>query len=357
MDADRVAAPSERRRWWSAQAPAATTPISTGRAYLEVIAVFVAFFGSGIAAAGLSLDSRLPTNSGSWAVYGPAAIDALAQAGVAAALVILLCRNRGISTRAFGLVVPRHDTGRWAAGRTLRTATWAVLAFIVGSLVTSALATGTYNSPSDLNAAFMAYSSTAALNAGVVEEMVVLGFVLVTLQQARRPMWEILLVALVLRGSYHIYYGPGVVGIFIWASVFIWLYLRTRSLVPIIAVHFLWDFTVFMTLRWTWVGGLAVLVVACAAIASPITWLVERSDRSTPGMAGVNGFGPWSGPGAWSGPGLRSGPGPSSGYGPWSGPGAWSGHGAPVGFWAPDPSDRSRWRWWDGSRWTDATSG
>jgi membrane protease YdiL (CAAX protease family) len=317
-----------------------------------VLAVFVAFFGSGIAAAGLSLDSRLPANSGSWAVFGPAAIDAVAQAGVAAALVILLCRNRGISTRALGLVVHRQASGQWAVGRMLRTATWAVLAFIVGSLVTSALATGSYNSPSDINAAFLAYSSTAALNAGIVEEMVVLGFVLVTLQQARRPMWEILLVALVLRGSYHIYYGPGVVGIFIWASVFIWLYLRTRSLVPIITVHFLWDLTVFMTLRWTWVGGLAVLVVACLAIASPITWLVERSARQLTSVPAWNGYGPWSPPGSWSGPHARN----DAGARGLMYPADRTTAGLPQPHWAPDPTGQSAWRWWDGTRWTEATS-
>jgi membrane protease YdiL (CAAX protease family) len=336
---DRAAGRRLGRHWWSPRPAPDSAPISAGRAYLEVVLVFAAFFGSGIIAAGLSLADHLPPNSGSWSTFAPAAFDEIGQAGIAATLVVLLSRNRGISRRGLGLDLPRKPDGTRAAGQTVRVAAWALVAFIAGSVITSALATGDYNAPTNLNAAFLFYSSTASLNAGVVEEMVVLGFVVVTLQQARRPLWELVLVGLVLRSSYHIYYGPGVIGILVWGSAFIWLFLRTRSLLPIIVVHFCWDLTVFLGSRWSWITLVALLVGLGLVVAAPITWLVERANRHTTPAPWV----PYPPPGAVPGP-----------VGPGGVP-PWAAYPAPPG-WRPDPWDQGRWRWWDGSRWTDSTA-
>jgi membrane protease YdiL (CAAX protease family) len=319
-----------RKRWWSPQPPPNTTPISARRAYVEVLAVFAAFFGAGIVAAGFSLSSDLPSPTGGWGLFLPNAVDELAQAGVAAALVLLLLSRRGISPRAFGLVLPQRADGKWAAGQTLRIATWALVAFFVGSIVTSALATGKYNASPHLNAAYLVYTSTAALNAGVIEEMVVLGFVLVTLQQARRPLWEVVAVGLVLRATYHIYYGPGVLGILVWASIFIWLYLRTRSLLPIMATHFMWDLVAFFGQRWTWIVYVAFLCGLVMTVAAPITWLVERANRTQAA--------PWT-------RGVPLSSGPTAGDPATVPPG-----------WHPDPWGQLTWRWWDGTRWTDTTA-
>ena len=63
-----------------------------------------------------------------------------------------------------------------------------------------------------------------------------LEFVVSALRQAGRPLAEIVIVAVALRMSYHDYYGPGVIGIAVWAAVFVWLYLRTGSVIPLIIV-------------------------------------------------------------------------------------------------------------------------
>jgi membrane protease YdiL (CAAX protease family) len=321
------AANAAGKHWWSPLPPPETAPISARRAYLEVLLVFVAFFGAGILAAGFSLGGALPTTNGGWGLFVPNAFDQLAQAGLALTVVALLLRNRGVSRQAFGLDVPRRENGSWAVGQSLRVATWAVTALIAGSLVTSALATGGYNLPAHLKAPFLAYAAASSLNAGVVEEVVVLGFVVTTIRQARRPLAEVVLMALVLRASYHIYYGVGVLGILIWGSVFIWLYLRTRSLLPIIAVHVGWDATVFMGQRWPVAIMFGLLIVLAMWIASPITWLVERWNRRLAASAE---------------PVVATAP-------------AWPGYYAPPG-WRPDPWGQYRWRWWDGVRWTDATA-
>lgn len=316
-----------RKRWWSAKPPPDTSPIRTRRAYLEVLLVFAAFFGPGILSAGFSLGDALPTENGGWGLFVPNAFDQVAQAGLGLAVVVLLLRNRGVSRRAFGLDLPRKADGGWAVGETLRMATWAVAALIAGSLVTSALATGQYNLPAHLGAPFLVYAAASSLNAGIVEEVVVLGFVVATLRQARRPLWELLVVALILRGSYHVYYGVGVLGIFIWGSVFVWLYLRTRSLLPIMAVHVVWDTTIFMAQRWPAAIVVGLLCALALAIAAPITWLVERSDRRLADAGGE--------------PPLAAAP--------------WPGYYAPPG-WRPDPWGQYRWRWWDGVSWTDTTA-
>ena len=62
------------------------------------------------------------------------------------------------------------------------------------------------------------------------------------------------------------------VGIAVWAAVFIWLYLRTGSVIPLIIVHFFWDATIFWTQRWHWVGVAAVYVSIAVIIAAPVSW-------------------------------------------------------------------------------------
>jgi membrane protease YdiL (CAAX protease family) len=121
------------------------------------------------------------------------------------------------------------------------------------------------------------------LAAGVVEETVVLAFVVSTLRQAGRTLPEIFIIAIALRLSYHDYYGPGVVGIAVWAAVFIWLYLRTGSVIPLIIVHFFWDATIFWTQRWHWVGVAAVYVSIAVIIAAPVSWRAGRGRPRTRG--------------------------------------------------------------------------
>lgn len=135
----------------------------------------------------------------------------------------------------------------------------ALTALLGSSLVISLLATGKYPVGSRAISNLL-LNLAHSLQAGPLEEIVVLGFVVTTLEQARRPLPEIVAVALVLRASYHIYYGTGVFGIFIWAAVFLWLFLRTRSLVPLIVVHSGWDVLAILSDQWR---ALSLLLILC----------------------------------------------------------------------------------------------
>ncbi|MGC9960730.1 MAG: CPBP family glutamic-type intramembrane protease [Acidimicrobiales bacterium] len=91
----------------------------------------------------------------------------------------------------------------------------------------------------------VAYVAMAVV-AGVVEEIVVLGFVVRRLEQlGLRPLW-VVVVAVAVRGSYHLYYGWGVLPLLVWATVSVIVYRRFRRLWPFIVVHALWDTGLFL---------------------------------------------------------------------------------------------------------------
>jgi membrane protease YdiL (CAAX protease family) len=80
-----------------------------------------------------------------------------------------------------------------------------------------------------------------AVVAGVVEELVVLGYLVHRLEQLGWRASRIVAVAVLVRVSFHVYYGPGLVWVALWAAASVLLYLRVRRLLPFVVVHALWD--------------------------------------------------------------------------------------------------------------------
>jgi hypothetical protein len=267
--------------WWSpAPLPRPRPKISTRRAYAEALGVYLAFFGASIVIAAGTLTSFKLTNPEGWWITGSDGFNEVALAGLAVLVVVLLANRRGRSAADIGLVAARAKGGP-GMRQGIRMAAWAALGLVVGSLVTSALATGSFPFGHQ-SAANTVVELLAALNAGIVEETVVLAFLVTTLEQAGRPRGEIAVVALVCRGAYHIYYGPGALGILIWAAVFLWLFWRFRSVVPMIIVHVCWDSLVFLTQVSTAFGALLVLGILALAITAFVLWLVDRSGPPAP---------------------------------------------------------------------------
>jgi hypothetical protein len=284
-----------------------------------VLLVFAGFFLASVVSAGVLLGGRYrnPLTNGSWSDYAPAFVDALAQTGLAIAVVLLLSSRRGVTPGVLGLRLPRREDGHVAAGQATRILAWAIFALVLGGIINALLQTG-HLPTSRPNAPELIFAMGTSIQAGIVEELVVLAFAVVTLRQAGRPLWEVTAVVLVLRGSYHIYYGPGVLGILVWAALFYWIYLRTGNVIILMVSHAGWDAVGFLSQRWPGVAGVGVLLALAIWIAAPITWLAERNDV---------------------------------------GPAQWSPSGLPPPGWQPDPAGRYRWRWWDGQRWTDYVSG
>jgi hypothetical protein len=265
--------PVAERRWYS-PIPLRDdlAPISAQRAYGEVFFVYGCFFFASIGAAILSLFTTYRSGSYTWAQSIPASINQVAVTALAVAVPILLSLRRGV--RLIDLGLSREIFQRPA--QAIRIAAWASFALILFGVVVSLLTARHFPFPRRTGANLLV-EIMHSLQAGPLEEIVVLGFVVTTLQQARRPLAEIVIVALVLRDAFHLYYGLGALGIFVWASLFIWLYLRFRTLIPLIIVHSTWD--VFGTLAHYWrpAGVIEILLILALWIAAPITWLVLRA--------------------------------------------------------------------------------
>jgi membrane protease YdiL (CAAX protease family) len=227
----------------------------------------------------------------------------------------------------YGICLPAGRDGRGSVQRAIWMTAIALAALVVGAIVTNAAAGGHHlPQPSVPSVPYVVYSVAGSLFSGVVEEMVALAFVVSTLRQARRPAVEIVIVAVLLRCSYHIYYGAGIAGIAVWAAVFAILYLWLRSVIPLIILHFLWDAVQFMGLKWPVVGGLGELAGLLLLLAGFGCGLADLAARNgTKGAAVMYGHQPFP-PGAPYPPGVYqqppSGPvAPYTAYPPPPGPG------------------------------------
>jgi uncharacterized protein len=94
---------------------------------------------------------------------------------------------------------------------------------------------------------------------GILEEIVVVGFMLTRLRQAGWTDQRALGASAVLRGSYHLYQGlGGFVGNMIMGVIFGWWFQRTRRVLPLVIAHFLLDAAsfvgyVYLSAHFSWV--------------------------------------------------------------------------------------------------------
>jgi membrane protease YdiL (CAAX protease family) len=87
----------------------------------------------------------------------------------------------------------------------------------------------------------------SALRAGIVEEVIVIGYLFERLRQLGWGPWSIILSSAVLRGTYHLYQGFGAfIGNLAMGVLFGWLYTRYGRLLPLVAAHAFIDAAVFI---------------------------------------------------------------------------------------------------------------
>jgi len=91
----------------------------------------------------------------------------------------------------------------------------------------------------------------AALRAGLVEEVIAIGYLFARLRDLGWTSWQIILTSAVLRGTYHLYQGIGAfIGNLAMGIVFGWLYVRFGRLLPLIIAHVALDTAIFVGYPW-----------------------------------------------------------------------------------------------------------
>lgn len=133
-------------------------------------------------------------------------------------------------------------------------------------------------------ASFVIVGIAMSLVAGIVEEIVVLGYLVRRMEQRGWGATAVVVAAVAVRVSYHLYYGPGVLPIALWALATVLLYRRVRRLFPFIACHVLWDAHLAIATDSTTVANMLVLSFIVAGLAFLVTWRRSawRSDRKMP---------------------------------------------------------------------------
>ncbi|WP_406002077.1 CPBP family intramembrane glutamic endopeptidase [Streptomyces sp. NBC_00829] len=175
-----------------------------------------------------------------WQLFG------ITTALVPVLLVAHLLTREGVGVRAIGFdrTRPWSDLGRGA-----------LVAACIGSaglgfyLVTRALGFNLTVVPEALPAVWWKYPVLilSAIQNSVVEEVIVVGYLLRRLGQLGWSPMAALVASSVLRGSYHLYQGiGGFVGNMVMGVVFVLLYRRWGRVGPLVAAHALLDIVAFV---------------------------------------------------------------------------------------------------------------
>lgn len=235
-----VAAPAQ-------PATADTVPPSRGRAFAEVALVLLITFGGSTLSAitdllrgifGLPIppSSALAPFPADWANLAfDAAYWLLHLAPAALALFLLL--QAGAQPRDLGLWRPRWRDLFGALGLLLASLLVAGLQLLFMRVTQNQ---GVFHGTA-LRGSTLWDDLLRSLNAGVLEECVVLGYVVTRLERAGVSTTSAAIFSLAVRTSYHLYYGTAVVGPFLGGLVFTLFFVRFRRLLPVIGAHVLYD--------------------------------------------------------------------------------------------------------------------
>ncbi len=225
----------------------------------EIFAVFAVSLGASALNAILSLVqsllARQSLSSQQALLVGPEATSnwldlALQLATIAEALapvvlvIYLLVRSEDLAKVGLDASQPGKDAARGAA-----------LAAIIGGIglayyvVAFKLGSNLNVVPEDLPAVWWRIPVLVlyAVQNGVLEEILVIGYLLTRLEQLEVPAWLAIVVSALLRGTYHLYQGFGpFFGNAVMGLAFGVLFLRWRRVTPFIVAHALIDAGAFL---------------------------------------------------------------------------------------------------------------
>ncbi|WP_062382950.1 CPBP family intramembrane glutamic endopeptidase [Demequina iriomotensis] len=168
---------------------------------------------------------------------------------VPVALALYLLSQHGASSRVrLGLVGPARrwwgDVG-WGAILAASIGLPGLALYAISRALGQTVKVDTSGLPDMWWSATILLLSAAA--AGVLEEFVVVGFVLTRLRDLGRSPWTAIVLAALLRGAYHLYQGwPMALGNVVMGLVFGWVYVRRGRLAPLVLAHWTLDAVAFI---------------------------------------------------------------------------------------------------------------
>ena len=171
------------------------------------------------------------------------------QVGVMVPLALLLLNRTGPAPAALGLTMPRWRRDIWPAAGLTAAGYGLVLALTIVLAPLIATRKSLFFAPAigHLPRYYILYGVTAAAVTAIAEETLVSGYLLTRLEQFGWDPRRALALSLLLRTSYHVYYGLG----FLLTIPFGYLLTRSfqkhRSLARPIVAHFLYDAVLFTT--------------------------------------------------------------------------------------------------------------
>jgi hypothetical protein len=271
-----------------------------------------------------AVNSGIPGVNGAWLAAGFGAFDYLIKLAAPALVFYLLIRSReGIESINLG-------------GRRLRMDLALLLpVFIVVQSIPQHLGTGILSalhlhgfllsgpSPAFPRGPLTAELAVASVVSGIVEEVVVLGFLVRRLEQRGYSAVAVATIAVVVRVCYHLYYGWNVLPIVLWAIATVLVYQRIRRLLPFIICHVLWDIEIPFRNYFHGFFLVTADLIFLALLVMMVIWIRWVPDEDRVHVAASS---PMVGP-AWTAAMSASG-------------------------WYPDPLRRYQWRYWDGQVWS-----
>ncbi|MGK5496497.1 CPBP family glutamic-type intramembrane protease [Streptomyces sp. URMC 125] len=123
---------------------------------------------------------------------------------------------------------------------------------------------------------------------GVAEEMVLVGAVVVLGRAARRPLWVLCALSLLLRVAAHLYLGAPGVALVLLGSCALLLYLRTGRLTPLVAGHVVYDLAASLVPSPAVLGSLVLAALFCSGAAFAL-WLARFAPATAPEGSRVRG--------------------------------------------------------------------
>ena len=229
-----------------------TPPVPPRAAYGTVLGLWLIFFSLGIVTALLFVAGAwaAPTEAYTAAKALTRATDDIAQTAAAVWLVALLAYRYQLTRAQLGwrpdLRARRSFRQQGVLTAVLYTVALAAAIGLMGWLQEAGLGGHGYPHPPP-GAPGVLPAVTDAVNAGIVEELVLVAALVTVLEHAHQPPWRIYTIGMIVRWSFHIYYGNlgwgmlTTLPLMLWAAAAIGLFRWTRRITPLIGVHIGWD--------------------------------------------------------------------------------------------------------------------